>query len=100
VDAWRSDDFLGFFNDHDVAPYLLAKSVVVSIYESEECTILARQLGSYQLKFDHDFLSRLNLVLADRLSYSTEIISISLDEESVKRPFMFSAVSEAPSFDE
>lgn len=77
----------------------MTKSVIVSVAESEESAVLSWKFGSNQFESDGNFLIRLDGSI-DNKGIGLKIITVSLNEQSILRPFSFTTVSESPFFQE
>lgn len=93
------DHFRNLFLDQDVTPNFLTESVIVSIAESEESAVLSWKFGSNQFESDGNLLVRLDGSI-DNKGIGLKIIPVSLNEQSILRPFSFATVSESPFFQE
>lgn len=83
----------------DVAPYFLAEAIVVTIDKSEERDVVSWSLWCSHVNCDLNLLTgKHNLI--QRLRSGLEIITVSLDEESVFGPLLFTSISEGPSLGE
>lgn len=99
---WLRDDLNGlegcFFNQ-DIAPDLLAKSLVITMDKSKEGNIVSWLSRGSHSESNIDFSGRQNWTFNSERN-STEIIAISLNKESIFWPLSITWISESPWFGE